>query len=288
MNRQELQQLSGEALLDRIRESLGSLVASERRVAETILADPKSIIGLTAVQLASRASTSAATVIRFARSIGFSGYQDMAISLAITGHEFLAPQRLVDSDSSSETINKVAQMAKSAVDVMARTVSADSLEQAAASVASAGFVLCIGAGLSYPVAEDLAFRLNHIGINADAPADRQIQSLRAGSLSEHDVCVVILHGGSYVPALNVMRQAKSSGAKILSITSFINTPLCNESDIALVAGGSSASSGLEAWPSRIAHLLLADSLIEEIIKINPDHYRSTAKQFATQIEEGLI
>lgn len=75
---------AGEGAVAQIRAALGGLVASERRVAEVVLADPRGTIRMTASRLGALADTSATTVVRFARNVGFSGFQELAISLALT------------------------------------------------------------------------------------------------------------------------------------------------------------------------------------------------------------
>ena len=57
-----------------------------------------------------------------------------------------------------------------------------------------------------------------------------------------------------------MRGAKESGAGLIAITSFSTTPLTELVDVALVAGGRETSYRVEAMASRLAHLLVIDTL----------------------------
>ena len=70
-------------VLERIRSRHGSLIPSEARVAERILADPEAVMYQSVTQLAGSAETSLSTVVRFCRSIGLSGFQDLKLALGV-------------------------------------------------------------------------------------------------------------------------------------------------------------------------------------------------------------
>ena len=65
-----------------LRSILPSLPPAERRVAEGILAQPGDIVFLSIGDLATRASTSEATVVRLCQRAGFAGYPEMRLALA--------------------------------------------------------------------------------------------------------------------------------------------------------------------------------------------------------------
>ena len=65
-----------------LRSILPSLPPAERRVAEGVLAQPGDIVFLSIGDLATRSSTSEATVVRFCQRAGFGGYPEMRLALA--------------------------------------------------------------------------------------------------------------------------------------------------------------------------------------------------------------
>src|SRR5690349_23556495 len=69
-------------VLKRIRGALPDLAPSERRVADTVLADPAQAASLPISALAERAATSAATVLRFCRAVGLTHYPQLRLALA--------------------------------------------------------------------------------------------------------------------------------------------------------------------------------------------------------------
>ena len=66
--------MSPDVLL-RVREMLPQLSASERRVAEAVLADPRVVRESTITELAGTSASAASTVARFCQRLGFDGYR---------------------------------------------------------------------------------------------------------------------------------------------------------------------------------------------------------------------
>ena len=68
-------------VIGRIRAARASLRPAEQRVATAVLADPAGAVAATVSSLAERAEVSQATVVRFARALGFDGLPDLRIAL---------------------------------------------------------------------------------------------------------------------------------------------------------------------------------------------------------------
>ena len=90
-------------LLDLIRTRLEGLNKSERKVADVILADPKSTTRMSIATLAQAASVSEPTVNRFCRNFETVGFPDFKIQLAQSlagGTPYVS--RMVEQDDSAE------------------------------------------------------------------------------------------------------------------------------------------------------------------------------------------
>lgn len=269
-----------------IRAALGGLAASERRVAEVVLSNPRAIVRMTASQVGALADTSAMTVVRFARTVGFSGFQELAISLALEGPT--APSARPDpteSESPAEVLDAVSALAARAARACAATVDPQALDVAVKAIAAARGVLCLGAGLTLPVAADLSLRLNHLGIAADAPSDRQVQRIRAMHLREDDVCVAILQGGTYPPIVAAAKDAASAGAHVIALTPFKGTPVTETARTALLTGADEVHSLLDAWPVRMQFIVVIDALIATLTNSDRPRYTKALQDISDLIEQ---
>src|SRR4051812_24984007 len=74
-----------DTVLARIRGVLPNLTKSEGRVARQAVKDPAGTAGSTIGELARRCDTSEATVLRLCRTIGFNGYPEFRLALAVAG-----------------------------------------------------------------------------------------------------------------------------------------------------------------------------------------------------------
>ena len=69
-------------MLERIRAQAPQLSAAERRVAQALLDRPNDFIQAAVADIAQSVGVSQPTVIRFARSVGCTGLQDLKLKLA--------------------------------------------------------------------------------------------------------------------------------------------------------------------------------------------------------------
>src|SRR5690349_16814914 len=68
-------------VLARLGSLIPSLRESERKIGEYVLAKASDVVYLSVTDLADRTATSEASVIRFARQLGYAGYAALKISL---------------------------------------------------------------------------------------------------------------------------------------------------------------------------------------------------------------
>jgi DNA-binding MurR/RpiR family transcriptional regulator len=255
------------AVAERVRAASGALPPAEARAVQALLARGVEVIHASVSEIAAAAETGVATVVRACQSLGFKGFQAAKIALA---QDLLPlderPQEDVSNDD--EPLEILAKLASSSGEALRRataSVSATELGRAIDLLSSARRVLCLAVGTSAPLAQDAAYRLTTIGIDADAPADVHVQHVRARLLSVADVAIAISHTGATRETLGATRGAKDAGARVIAVTSFTTTPLTDLADVVLVAGGRETSYRVEAMASRLAHLLVIDSLFTSLV-----------------------
>lgn len=245
-----------------VRGSLPSLVPSEARVARFVLEEPAEVIHLSVTELATAANTSATTVMRFCQRVGFKGYQEFKIALA---QEAIPPMRqlqadVAEDDSLADILKKVVAAAGEAVMGAATTIDDGAFGRVVDLLSDAERILVVGVGSSAPIVQDIAYRFLTIGLRAEAPLDVHVQHVTASLLGPRDLCLAISHTGSTRETIATVRSAAATGASIVAITSFFQSPLTEIATISLVTGSKETSYRLEAMASRLAHLAVLDAL----------------------------
>ena len=259
------------AVAEQIRAALGSLAPSEARVGQVLLERGAAVIRVSVSEVATAAGTGIGTVVRACQSLGFKGFQDAKIALA----QDLAPlgepsvEHVNADDLPAQVLAKLASSSAEALRRAPASVDADELLRAVEMIRDAPRVLLLGVGTSDPLARDAAYRLLTIGVPAEAPGDVHTQHVRARLLRPREVAIAISHTGSTRETVDAVRAARESGASIVAVTSFSTTPLTELADVALVAGGRETRYRVEAMTSRLAHLLVLDTLFVSLVLTDP-------------------
>jgi RpiR family carbohydrate utilization transcriptional regulator len=218
-----------------LRSELGRLPGAERRVAEVLLARAGEAIHDSVGELAQRARTSPATVVRLSRRVGYEGFAALKIALAQeagSANQFGLPR--AGADASAPLYRQVMDDDARGLEGAARTLDGRAFARCQAAIAQAGEVLFAGVGASAALAALAAFRFSALGLRASAVPDALSQHLRAGTLRTGDACVAISHTGESRDTIEAAATAREAGATTAGITSFAGSPLTEAVDIALV------------------------------------------------------
>ena len=211
-------------MLDRIRASIPALPPAEQRVAELVLADPRSFATLPVTELALRANVSKPTVVRFCRSVGYDGLTDFKRKLAGSVNEGVPfVHRAVDEDDKpNDIVVKVIDNAVSALLKYRNDAAAHAFERALTALVAAGQqgrrIEFYGVGNSGIVAQDAQHKFFRLGVNAMAISDGHVQVMSATMLQPGDCLVVISNSGRSRDLIDAAEIARKKGATVIFIT----------------------------------------------------------------------
>lgn len=251
-----------QAFLAHVRASAGQLGPAEKRVAETLIAHLDEITELATSQIAQRAETSAATVVRTCQRLGYSGYH--ALKAEMTRFHYLrveaTPNGAAPAEASEQSsiIDRVLSTAQADLASAAALLDRRAFAHAVEALTGAQRILFVGSGESATPAQDAALRFTMGGRQAVAPIDTLSQQFTARLLSAEDACVAISFSGANRHTLDAVSAARSAGARIISITSSGVSPLAQRADISLATG--SPTQDTEVFVGRIAHTLVLNAL----------------------------
>lgn len=271
-----------------IRSRLPELSPVEARVARAMLEQGDRLLYLSASEVSAQAGAALSTVVRTCQTLGFKGFQDLKLSLAREGRPVTSEEIQGDvhpGDSPAAVLRKLRDGAREAVDLGIAHVDPGAFAAAVSAVCRARRVLCLGVGTSAPLAQDVAYRLLWVGIDADAPADAHVQHVRATVLGPEDLALVVSHTGSTRETVAAARAASSAGAAVVAVSSFPRSPLAEVADITLVAATRETSYRVEALASRIAHLVVLDALWVAIAVQTGDEAFSLARRINDVISD---
>jgi DNA-binding MurR/RpiR family transcriptional regulator len=272
--------------LARIRAQLSSLREAERKVAEQVLAAPEELLRQTVSEVAAASGVSEATVVRFARSVGYRGFQDLKIAVA---RDQVEPLQTIHEDiEPDDDVGTVAQKVLSSdirtLEDTRAVLDAGTLERASALIDRARRILVVGVGTSVPIVLTAYHRFFRLGLPVQYESDSHLQVMQAALLGSEDVVLVISHSGSTKDPIETVRVARRVGARIIAVTQGARSPLAHEADVVLTTSSRETRFRSEALASRIAQVSIIDTLSVLIGLKHPERTLESVRR----IEDAIV
>ncbi|MDR2787968.1 MAG: MurR/RpiR family transcriptional regulator [Candidatus Accumulibacter sp.] len=234
-------------MADRIARSMPDLTPSLKRMAEYVLAHSFRAATMTIDELAAATKVSMATANRFARVLGFSGYQGFRAELVRGFETALAPaeparDELTRKASSAEVMAASLSDTLTNLEAIRQGLSTDTCEHIVTAILDAHQVLVAGFGDGGYLAGMMAH-----GLELYCPQVRSLAGLGGPShgartlfrLSSRDVLVVISFPRYVKDSLIIAHKAKARGARIVALTDSPVSPLAALGDLTLLLAATS-------------------------------------------------
>lgn len=255
--------MEGQSCLMNIRSKMKQLTEAESKVANYVLENYKSVLSLTVTELAEKAKSSDATVIRFCKSAGYKGYQEFKVNLA---QDTIVPYKHLNSeleqgDTTAEIITKIMKADIAVLEETINILSPEDLQRVAEAIMKARKITIFGCGGSSIIAKDAVHKFLKIGISCIFHTDMDIQTMEAALLNKGDVVIGISHSGTSKNTIECIKLAKECGATTIAITTQGKSPLQKNCDIVLMASTKETVFKSESVTARIAQLAVIDSLV---------------------------
>jgi DNA-binding MurR/RpiR family transcriptional regulator len=235
--------LEGYGASSRIHAALPQMPEGMAKIGTLLLEDPSLPLRLSITELAGRAGTSPATVTRFCRAIGYTGYLALRVGAAAeqgrsSAHETWAAdigRAFHPDDTATEVIRTLVNAHSVALTSTAERLDPTLVGQVADAVARSTHVDIYGIGGSAGMAIELQARLYRIGVNAHAWNEVHVGLTSAALLGESSVAIAFSNTGRTEETIEMLALAKSSGAFAVAVTSDPGSPMAQVADAHLTS-----------------------------------------------------
>ncbi|WP_207707687.1 MurR/RpiR family transcriptional regulator [Alkaliphilus serpentinus] len=257
----------------KIREIYSELTPTEQKIADYIMEEEVEVTSLSAAELAEQVKTSPPSIVRFARKLGYGGFQEMKLALAKDAalqdkQQDKVYEAVTIHDSTKEIIYKISKENSNAIDETVSVLDEVEVAKAIEVMTKANNINIFGVGASGLVGLDLQYKLMRINKRASMYMDSHTQLSSAIHLGKGDVAVGISHSGRTLEIFKAMETAKNRGATTISITKYGKNPLMDLADINLFTASVEKNLRTGAIASRIAQLTIIDILFIGIARKN--------------------
>ena len=238
---------------------------AEKQIADWIFENPGKIISLSIVELAELCKCSEATIVRFSKRLGLSGYQELKISLASESGSSPINSGITSDDEPFKMYEKICNDIYMSFEKTKNSLAPASLSLACNKISNANRIVIFGLGNSASVATDASHKFLRAGLNAIAYTDNHMQVIAASHLTDKDVAIGISHSGSSKDIVDALKLAREHGATTIALTNNGKSPILKYTDIALFTSADETDYSILALNSRIVQLAIIDVLYHYVV-----------------------
>ena len=269
------------------------LTASEKKIADHIIANPERVQEMGISELAEACCTAMATVSRFSRQLGFDGFNAMKIAIVHTtsagsGHADMLSGRITMEDSFEDECKKICAADLSVINQTAGLVDSASYLKAVDMLLGAGKIVCMGQGGSSIIAMEAAHLFSTVSGKFSCVQDGHLQAIAISNMSENDVVLYFSYSGSVRDMMENLALARRNGVKIILITRFPKSPGAALADVILQCGSSESPLQLGSVQARISQLYMLDVLFSEYCRRDYKAAQLSKERIASAISEKHI
>ena len=248
----------------------------EQKVAEFILENPSKVPAMSIKELAVASKSSDASVMRFCKALGFSGYRSfiVGLTLAIADNEEDTGlyTDIRPGDSVKSVIRNIFRNERQALTDTENILKTTEVEKAVAILGSSEAVHFFGIGASGLVCLDAVQKFRRIGVSSYAHTDFHDQLTSAALLGGKDACVLFTYSGKTKEIQLILKLLKAQNCKIIVVTKLRKTNLLKGADVYLNVLTREVTMRSGATGSRIAMLSLVDILLSCVLSTDYDKY----------------
>lgn len=263
------------SVISKIKEMQSELTVKEKKISKYILQHLDKIVYMNTYQIADKCKVSQASVVRFAKKLGYSGFPEFKISFGrdmgrrdVEDKVNFIYEDIRETDGLDDLVKKIAYANSNIIQDTYSILNIDSIREAIDTLKQARKIFILGAGYSGIVAKDFHYKLGELGMNSVCESDYHISLASISTLQETDVVFVISQGGKTLDIYNLVKEAKKRGAKIISVTQMSSNPIRDMADIKISTVIERNNFRSTALSSRIAQLTIIDIIYVALITEN--------------------
>ncbi len=226
-------------LINNIQSNFSKLSKGQKIIAEFIINNYDKAAFMTAASLGSTLNVSESTVVRFANTLGYSGYKELQKELQEVIKNKLTTVQRMSLAEGIEDDNNISKVMESDIENIKKTISEidkESIHKSVQLVTNAKNIYVIGLRSSSFLAGYLCFYMNFLFSNVRLiTSDANDIFERLLKVNKDDVVIALTFPRYSKKTVEALSYLNEKGCKIISITDSLISPAANKSAITLIA-----------------------------------------------------
>lgn len=281
-------------ILENITEQYHTLTRSGKKMADYIFDNTDGIQYLSISTLAENAGVSEATITRFCRSLGLSGYNEFKLELAKAdrmtdlGDPSAATGHISSNDSLHNMFLKIHGANLTSQNETYDLLDEEQIAKAAQYLIQADRIFCLGQGGSMVMAMEAWARFSTVSSRFVHISDSHMQSMAISLASEKDVILFFSYSGSTRDMEDLMQLAMKQNVKVVLITHFPKSRAAEFADIVLLCGFNESPLQSGSIAAKIGQLFLIECLFYSFCREIPEQASKYRSRTAEAVAKKLL
>ena len=262
-----------------IKAAYDSLTTVEKRVADYIREHSEKVILMPIADFAEQAGVAKSAIIRCSKSLGFEGYSELKIALAVElskNKQLNYAPCINPDDTPGDILDKLFAANVKTLHDTADRIDREVFTAVVDLLNEARHIYIYGVGTSTVFVQELQYRLMHLGRHALAVTDVPSMKVSTLNIKKNDVVIGISHSGRTIPTLESLELAKEHGAATVCITSMPGSKITQIADYPIELWSDEIEYPMEAISARIAHLAIIDAIT---VAISAKNYEQALERY---------
>lgn len=245
----------------------------EKQIIDFIIKNPDVFLNSTAKELALLTYSSAPTIIRLTKKLGFASYQEFKIKYASsvnvntpTSSSYLDQNFPFDSkDNLNAIIKKIAQLQMDSVEEAVLHINEELYTKSIDLLHAANVIDVYGAEININLAYDFSYKLSRIDRKVELTSSKENQLFIAAKSNNSHCALFISYSGLSESLCVCAKVLKDNNVPIICITGSNNNPLSKLSDIVLqIPSKEELHSKIGTFSSKYSIMFILDVLFSGI------------------------
>ncbi len=261
-------------LLTLIKNNMKNFTRSGKKIGKYILEQPALIVKLSTADMSSACSVGEASLIRFCKAIGFSGFQDLKMNLAISlSTQTPRSQQLLSNDIDihddlTVVAEKLSNVLQNVLIETRELLNYSALAQLAELFLQNKHVTFFGVGSSGITADYAMNKFMRIGHQVDSISNNHFMNMKAALMNQDNIAFAISHSGESPETIKALKLAKENRAITVALTNNFDSTLCQFADFVLINGNKETWLQGDSIGTKVAQTFVLDLLYTEIVRNN--------------------
>ena len=275
-------------IYEQIDQRFYELTAAERKAASFVMRRRGDVQFLSIGEFAEQSGVAEATITRFCRRLGCSGYSAFKLAVANAGaqqRETLHSRSVEAGDSLDDVGRKLLVTDVEAMEKTLELIRPENVDRAVELLRGARKVLCMGLGGSMLIAAEAAHLFSTVSGKFVPVSDAHMQVIAASTLTAEDAVLYFSYSGATKDMTEPLQTAREQGARVVLVTRFPRAPGAALADLVLQCGASESPLETGSVAARIAQLYLLDVLFTRWCMRDPEGCAETRRRIAAALSE---